>query len=53
MDEAAAFSIICSLGEEPVKDYKRSLQRQVSDDVLQERASKKWELTQTISHSLR
>ena len=35
------------------KDYKRSLQRQFSDEVLEKRASKKRELTQIIKYSLR
>ena len=34
------------------KDYKRSLQRQVSDEVLKKRASKKRELTKIIKYSL-
>ena len=34
------------------KDYKRSLQRQVSYEVLKKRASKKRELTQVIKDSL-
>ena len=35
------------------KDYKRSLQRQVLDEVLRKRASKERELTQIIKHSLK
>ena len=35
------------------KDYKRSIQRQVSDEVLKKRASKKRYLTQIIKHSLK
>ena len=35
------------------KDYKRSFQRQVPDEVLKKRASKKRELTQIIKHSLK
>ena len=35
------------------KDYKSSIQRQVSDEVSKKRASKKRELTQIINHSLK
>ena len=35
------------------KDYKRSIQRQVLDEVLKRRESKKRELTQIIKHSLK
>ena len=37
---------IFSLGQEPVKITKRSLQRKVSDEVSKKHASKKRELTQ-------
>ena len=44
---------MCSVGEEPVKITKEaSMQRQVLDEVLKKRASKKRELTQIIKHSL-
>ena len=35
------------------EDYKRSIQRQVLDEVFKKRASKKRELTQIIKHSLK
>ena len=46
-------SKICSPREQKVKVTKRSLRRQVSDEVLEKRACKRRELTQIIKHSLK